>query len=87
MPRTARTVVVQPADPTKDKKNKLIQKKLRVAYYARVSTDSDEQKTSFETQKAYYEEKIQSHSNWELVQGYADEESVEQILPKEINLI
>ena len=73
MQRTARTVVVQPADPSKDRKNKLSQKKVRVAYYARVSTNSDEQKTSFDTQKAYYEEKIHAHSNWELVRGYADE--------------
>ena len=73
MPRIARNVIVQPADPSKDRKNKLNQKKIKVAFYARVSTNNEEQKTSFETQKSYYEEKIRSHSNWTLVQGYADE--------------
>lgn len=73
MARAARRVIVQPADPMLDKKNILsTQKKIRVAYYARVSTNNEEQETSFQTQKDYYEEKIQSHSNWVLVRGYAD---------------
>lgn len=73
MARAARRVIVQPADPMLDKKNILsTQKKIRVAYYARVSTNNEEQETSFQTQKDYYEEKIQSHSNWTLVKGYAD---------------
>lgn len=46
---------------------------LRVAAYCRVSTDSDEQVTSYELQKNYYEELIAKHDNWELVGIYADE--------------
>lgn len=73
MARVARKVIVQPADPMLDKKNILSrQKKIRVAYYARVSTNNEEQETSFQTQKEYYEEKIRNHDNWVLVNGYAD---------------
>ena len=45
----------------------------RVAVYARVSTDSVQQTTSYELQKNYYERTIQQHPNWELVNIYADE--------------
>lgn len=48
-------------------------KKLRVAAYCRVSTDNDEQITSYELQKNYYEEFITKHENWVLVNIYADE--------------
>ena len=47
--------------------------RLRVAAYCRVSTDSNEQVTSYELQKNYYEELIAKHDNWELVDIYADE--------------
>ena len=47
--------------------------RLRVAAYCRVSTDSDEQVTSYELQKNYYEELIAKHDNWDLVEIYADE--------------
>lgn len=47
--------------------------KLRVAAYARVSTNSDEQYTSYEAQVNYYEELIQKRPDWEYVKVYADE--------------
>ena len=47
--------------------------KRKVAAYARVSTDSDEQYTSYETQKTYYENYIKSKPEWEFVRVYADE--------------
>ena len=47
--------------------------KLRVCAYARVSTDSDEQFTSFEAQVDYYEHYIKARSNWEYVGTYTDE--------------
>ena len=40
-------------------------KKLRVAAYCRVSTDSDEQETSFNTQVEVYEKRILGNPNWE----------------------
>jgi|GEM_PF-36968 len=48
-------------------------KKLRVAAYCRVSTHMEEQKTSLQTQLAYYNYKIISTSNWELAGIYVDE--------------
>ena len=48
-------------------------KKLRVAAYARVSTDSDEQLLSLEAQKTHYEIFIKSHADWEFVGLYYDE--------------
>ena len=46
---------------------------LRVTFYARVSTDQDEQINSLENQVQYYTELIQSKSNWKFVPGYVDE--------------
>lgn len=48
-------------------------KKLRVAAYCRVSTASDEQLVSLETQKAHYEEYIASNPEWEFAGLYYDE--------------
>ena len=45
----------------------------RVAAYARVSTDSDEQFTSYEAQIDYYTQYIKSHDDWEFVKVYSDE--------------
>ena len=46
---------------------------LRVTFYARVSTDRDEQLNSLENQVQYYTELIQSKPNWTYVEGYIDE--------------
>ena len=48
-------------------------KKKKVAAYARVSTDSDEQYTSYEMQVKYYKKFIQEHDGWIYVNVYADE--------------
>lgn len=45
----------------------------RVAAYVRVSTDNDEQTSSFELQKNYYTKYIPAQPGWELVGIYADE--------------
>ena len=50
-----------------------IPKKKKVAAYARVSTVYEEQRTSFEAQRDYYEKYIKSNSEWEFVNIYADE--------------
>ncbi|MBQ7574401.1 MAG: recombinase family protein [Clostridia bacterium] len=47
--------------------------KRRVAGYARVSTDSDEQFTSYEAQVDYYTNYIKSRADWEFVEVYTDE--------------
>ena len=48
-------------------------KKRRVAGYGRVSTDSDEQATSYEAQVDYYTKYIQNKEDWEFVGMYTDE--------------
>ena len=46
---------------------------LRVTFYARVSSESDEQLNSLDNQVAYYSSFIKSHSAWQFVEGYVDE--------------
>ena len=47
--------------------------KLRVAAYCRVSTDSDEQATSYDAQVEHYTELIQKNPEWEFAGIYADD--------------
>lgn len=49
------------------------QQKRRVAAYARVSTDSDEQLSSYEAQVDFYTRHIKSKPEWEFVAVYTDE--------------
>lgn len=46
---------------------------LRVTYYARVSSDSDEQLNSLDNQISYYENFIKKNKSWTYVPGYVDE--------------
>jgi len=46
---------------------------LRVTFYARVSTDKDEQLNSLENQEAYFTDKIKAVRKWTFVPGYIDE--------------
>lgn len=48
-------------------------RKKRVAAYARVSTNSEEQQTSYEAQVDYYTKYIKSRPDWEFVEVYTDE--------------
>lgn len=48
-------------------------KLLRVASYSRVSTNFEEQLSSFETQKTYYTDLIHKTSGWKYAGTYADE--------------
>jgi len=72
MPDRAANVIVIPANPntTKGKEN---QRQLRVAAYCRVSTDDEEQLTSYEAQIAHYTDKIMTNPNWTMAGIYADE--------------
>ena len=71
---TAKNVTVIPAkvNPATGKVDSK-KKKRRVAGYARVSTDSDEQFTSYEAQVDYYTKYIQTNPDWEFVKVYTDE--------------
>ncbi len=46
---------------------------LRVTYYARVSTELEQQLNSLDSQVMYYENLIKSVTNWTFVKGYVDE--------------
>ena len=45
----------------------------RVCAYCRVSTDSEEQQTSYNSQITYYTDKIKSNPEWKFAGIYADE--------------
>lgn len=50
-----------------------VRRKKKVAGYARVSTDNEEQATSYEAQMSYYKAYIEGHEDWEFVGMYSDE--------------
>lgn len=64
-------VIVIPA--RSEVKNNMSQRQLNVAAYCRVSTDEDEQETSFEAQISYYTEKINGSAGWHMAGIFADE--------------
>ncbi len=51
------------------------EKKLRVCAYTRVSTELEEQESSFEAKQTYFRHLVLSNPAWELVDIYADQES------------
>lgn len=53
--------------------NKEVKPKLRVAAYCRVSTDSDEQATSYDAQVEHYSNFIQKNEEWEFAGIFADD--------------
>lgn len=64
------TVIIIPAKPEAIEKSK---RQLRVAAYCRVSTDDEEQLTSYEAQKNYYTDKIMTNKDWTMAGIFADE--------------
>lgn len=46
---------------------------LRVVYYARVSTEKEEQINSLENQVSFFENYIRKNANWRFIRGYIDE--------------
>ena len=73
MPK-AKNVTVIPATLNLHTKTSTAERmKRRVAGYARVSTDSDEQFTSYEAQVDYYTNFIQENPDWDFVGIYTDE--------------
>ena len=49
-----------------------VARKKRVAAYARVSTEQDEQQSSYEAQVGFYTRHIKSNPDWEFVEVFAD---------------
>ena len=70
----ARNITVIPAKQTMTTESgQPALKKQRVAAYCRVSTDQEEQLSSYENQVRYYTEMIEKNPEYELVDIYADE--------------
>ena len=70
----SRTVTVIPASIHKFSEVPLASaEKRKVAAYARVSTDNEDQKTSYAAQVDYYTNYIKSRSEWEFAGMYSDE--------------
>lgn len=70
MSNTTPTVICIPAKPEAIRASK---RQLRVAAYCRVSTDDEEQLTSYEAQKNYYTDKIMTNKEWTMAGIFADE--------------
>lgn len=68
-----KNITVIPARKTAKGALLVSQQKLKVAAYCRVSTDSDEQATSYDAQIKYYTELIENNPEWTLAGIFADE--------------
>ena len=66
-----RTVTVIPAKPQMD--HRTVMRQLRVAAYCRVSTEEEEQQSSYEAQCTYYTDKIMTNPEWTMAGIFADE--------------
>lgn len=74
MQSLAKNVTVIPARKrVGSRKEETQAQKTRVAAYCRVSTDSEEQETSYEAQVNHYTNYIKSKEEWEFVKIYADD--------------
>lgn len=74
MPAQTRTVrKIESVSALTPLSNEAIRQKRRVAAYARVSTDSDEQLSSYAAQVDFYTQHIRSNPEWEFVDVYTDE--------------
>lgn len=71
--RRANVRVIPAIVPVLSAQGKNSEFRRRVAAYARVSTDSDEQLTSYEAQVDYYTKLIQGRTDWEFIRIYTDE--------------
>ena len=66
-----RTVTVIPAKP--QLMQETVKRQLRVAAYCRVSTEEEEQQSSYEAQCSYYTDKIMTNPEWTMAGIFADE--------------
>ena len=73
MPKAKNVTIIPATLNLHTKTSTAEQMKRRVAGYARVSTDSDEQFTSYEAQVDYYTNFIKENPDWEFVGIYTDE--------------
>lgn len=72
MRESAAKVIIIPAKP-EVAAQQTVKRQLRVAAYCRVSTDDEEQLTSYEAQQNYYTDKIMTNRDWTMAGIFADE--------------
>ena len=68
-----KVTVIPPSINRATRQSTTIPTRRKVAAYARVSTDFEEQLTSYEAQISYYTNYIQRNPDWEFVRIYTDE--------------
>lgn len=71
MSETGKTVTIIPAKAMTAQKS--LRRQLRVAAYCRVSTEEEEQQSSYEAQRNYYTDKIMTNPEWTMAGIFADE--------------
>lgn len=71
MERRQPKVIVIPAK-TDIAMEQTVKRQLRVAAYCRVSTEEEEQLSSYEAQRTYFTDKIMGNKEWTLVDIFAD---------------
>ena len=71
MSESKRTVTIIPARVSTG--GQAVRRQLRVAAYCRVSTEEEEQQSSYEAQCSYYTDKIMNNPEWTMAGIYADE--------------
>lgn len=67
-----KVTVIEPVQQKIITSDSVLPQKLRVAAYARVSTEQDEQESSYEAQVDFYTSFIKSNPDWEFVGVFAD---------------
>ena len=72
MRESAAKFIIIPAKPEATAQQ-TVKRQLRVAAYCRVSTDDEEQLTSYEAQQNYYTDKIMTNHDWTMAGIFADE--------------
>ena len=67
-----KVTIIEPIITQVQAEESLTPQKLRVAAYARVSTEQDEQESSYEAQVDFYTRYIGNNPDWEFVKVFAD---------------
>lgn len=84
----AQVQIIEKAKGRIDRSNgRIINGPIRVAAYARVSTDMQDQKNSYASQLKYYTDKINSNPKWIPTKVYADEDEKKKHKKQEIKSI
>lgn len=73
MSQTERKVIIIPSKPEAAQRQTAVKRQLRVAAYYRVSTEEEEQQSSYEAQCHYYTDKIMTNPDWTMAGIFADE--------------